>query len=69
MQQREALRRIQVLHFCERLNVIEGRWVEIAPLPVPRFALKGAVSGSKILATGGVAFTGKSLTEYDLIDI
>ncbi len=55
--------------FCERLNVSEGRWFEIAPLPVPRFALKGAVSGSKILATGGVAFTGKSLTEYDLIDI
>ena len=55
--------------FCERLNVVEGRWAEIAPLPVPRFALKGDVSGSKILATGGVAFTGKSLTEYDMIDI
>jgi len=54
--------------FCERLNVSEGRWIEIAPLPVPRFALKGALSGNKILATGGVAFTGKSLTEYDLID-
>ena len=55
--------------FCEKLNVEERGWVEIAPLPVPRFALKGAVSGSKVLATGGVAFTGKSLTEYDLIDI
>src|SRR3972149_3701501 len=55
--------------FCERLNVSEGRWIEVATLPVPSFALKGAVSGSKILATGGVAFTGKSLTEYDLIDI
>lgn len=55
--------------FCERLNVVEGRWAEIAPLPVPRFAPKGAVSGGRILATGGVAFTGKNLTEYDLIDI
>lgn len=55
--------------FCERLNVVEGRWVEIAPLPVPRFALKGAVVDGRILATGGVAFTGKGLTEYDLIDI
>jgi len=55
--------------FCEKLNVEERGWVEIAPLPVPRFALKGAVSGRKILATGGVAFTGKCLTEYDLIDI
>ena len=55
--------------FCERLNVNEGRWVEISPLPVPRFALKGGVLNGKIIATGGVAFTGKGLTEYDLIDI
>ncbi len=55
--------------FCETLNVNQDRWVEIAPLPVPRFALKGAVLDGKIIATGGVAFTGKGLTEYDLIDI
>ena len=74
--------------FCEMLNVEEGRWVEIAELSVPRFALKGAVldvynppsplrllsgqaypSPKKIIATGGVAFTGNGLTEYDLIDI
>ena len=36
---------------------------------MPRFALKGAVLNRKIIATGGVAFTGKCLTEYDLIDI
>lgn len=55
--------------FCEVLNAIDGRWVEIAPLPVPRFALKGAFFDEKIIVTGGVAFTGKGLTEYDLIDI
>lgn len=55
--------------FCEVLNLHEGRWVEIASLPVPRFALKGVVLQGKVIATGGVAFTGKGLTEYDLIDI
>ena len=78
--------------FCEVLDVSKGVWAEIAPLPMPRFALKGAVlnmppispfpkggqrgikaeagvSAEKILATGGVAFTGQGLTEYDRIDI
>ena len=86
--------------FCEVLDVSKGVWAEIAPLPVPRFALKGAVlnmnnpsifnnpplspfskgglrgigaevgvSAEKVLATGGVAFTGQGLTEYDRIDI
>lgn len=55
--------------FCEVLNIKEGIWQEIPFLPVPRFAPKGAVLEGRILVTGGVAFTGKSLTEYDLIDI
>ena len=55
--------------FCEVLDISKGRWAEIASLPVPRFALKGAVLDEKIIVTGGVAFTGKSLKEYDLIDI
>ncbi len=55
--------------FCEVLDVSKGVWAEIAPLPVPRFALKGAVLDGRIIATGGVAFTGKGLTEYDRIDI
>jgi len=55
--------------FCEVLNIHEGRWIEIAPLPVPRFALEGVVLRGKVIATGGVAYTGKGLTEYDLIDI
>ena len=77
--------------FCEVWDVSKGVWAEIAPLPVPRFALKGAAlnpaispfpkggqrgigaekggTGEKVLATGGVAFTGQGLTEYDRIDI
>jgi len=55
--------------FCEVLDVSKGVWAEIAPLPVPRFALKGAVLDGRIIATGGVAFTGQGLTEYDRIDI
>lgn len=55
--------------FCEALNVNQGRWEETRPLPLPRFALKGAFLNGRIIATGGVAFTGKGLTEYDLIDI
>ncbi len=55
--------------FCEMLYISKDRWVQISPLPIPRFALQGAVMNDKILATGGVAFTGKGLTEYDLIDI
>jgi len=55
--------------FCEVLDVDLMVWQEIPPLPVPRFALKGAVLENKILATGGVAFTGRSLTEFDRIDI
>ena len=55
--------------FCEVFDAGPGVWREISPLPVPRFALKGAVLNGRVLATGGVAFTGKSLTEYDRIDI
>lgn len=55
--------------FCETLNVRKGEWMEIAHLPVPRFALKGGMLNGKIIVTGGVAFTGKGLTEYDLIEI
>ena len=55
--------------FCEVLDISKGVWAEIAPLPVPRFALKGAVLDGRIIATGGVAFTGKGLIEYDRIDI
>lgn len=55
--------------FCEVLDVTKGEWKEIAPLPVPRFALKGAVLEGSVIVTGGVAFANKSLTEYDLIDI
>ncbi|MDD5434842.1 MAG: hypothetical protein PH343_05370, partial [Nitrospira sp.] len=55
--------------FCEVLDVNTGVWKEIAPLPVPRFALKGVVLEGNVIVTGGVAFANKSLTEYDLIDI
>jgi len=62
------------LDFCERLAVSQDRgpvggWQEIAPLPAPRFAVSAATVEGWIWATGGVAFTGQGLTEYDAVDL
>ncbi|MFI5303859.1 MAG: Kelch repeat-containing protein [Nitrospiria bacterium] len=55
-------------HFCEKLNLKTERWEEIAPLNYPRFALSGGALGNKIVAFGGVAFSSKGFSEYDVIE-
>jgi N-acetylneuraminic acid mutarotase len=55
--------------FCERFDFASRGWVEIAPLPKPRFAAAAVAFDGKILAFGGVAFTGQGLTEYDRVEV
>ncbi|NIN24340.1 MAG: hypothetical protein GTO45_40170 [Candidatus Aminicenantes bacterium] len=55
--------------FSERFDFETGRWVEISPLPKPRFAATAISMDQKIFAFGGVAFTGEGLTEYDHAEV
>lgn len=54
--------------FCERLDLRMGRWEQIAPLTLPRFALTGAVYGGHIRAMGGVAFTPEGFNNFTTIE-
>ncbi|HLG23229.1 MAG TPA: hypothetical protein VI382_10460, partial [Candidatus Manganitrophaceae bacterium] len=54
--------------FSERFDPKEDRWVEIAPLPTPRFSLSAAPLGDKILAMGGAGFKDGLFHNYDLIE-
>lgn len=54
--------------FCEKLNLRKGTWEEIPSLNYPRFALSAGTVGGKIAAFGGVAFSSKGFSEYDVIE-
>jgi N-acetylneuraminic acid mutarotase len=54
--------------FCEKLNLENGKWIEIAPLNFPRFALSAGIFGKKIVTFGGVAFSPKGFSEFDVIE-
>ena len=54
--------------FSERLDRKQGRWVEIAPLPTPRFSLSVAQRGEVIWAMGGAGFRDGTFHNYDLIE-
>jgi len=54
--------------FCERWSPGEDRWLQVAPLTVPRFALSAVVLNGELLAFGGVAFTPEGFNNFDFIE-
>lgn len=54
--------------FCERLDLRTGRWEQIAPLSIPRFALAGSVYEGRIRAMGGVAFTPEGFNNFTTVE-
>jgi len=55
--------------FCEVFDFKRDSWSELPALPKPRFAATAVSMNGKIFAFGGVAFTGKGMTEYDHMEI
>jgi N-acetylneuraminic acid mutarotase len=54
--------------FSERLDRRQNRWVEIAPLPTPRFSLAVAQKGENLWAMGGAGFRDGTFHNDDLIE-
>lgn len=54
--------------FCERFDVQQQVWQNIASLPTPRFALVGVSYHDKILSLGGVAFTPQGFNNFDFVE-
>lgn len=57
----------------ERYDVLTGRWVELAPMPTPRWGLGAAIVGHKIYAIGGQncisELCGRTLDAVEVYDI
>ena len=54
--------------FCERLDLKQGVWEQIAALPTPRFALSAITMNDKVLAMGGVAFTPEGFNNFTVAE-
>ena len=54
--------------FCERLDLKQGVWEQIAALPTPRFALSAITMNNKVLAMGGVAFTPEGFSNFTVAE-
>ncbi len=55
--------------FSERWQPGSDRWVEVAPMPTPRFAASAVAIENGLWVLGGVAFTPQGFNEYDRIEI
>jgi len=55
--------------FAEKLDLLEGAWEAIRPMPTPRFSLACVIHGQKILAMGGGAFRAGAFRNYDLVEV
>lgn len=54
--------------FSERLDREQNKWVDIAPLPTPRFSLSVSQKGDRLWAMGGAGFRDGVFHNYDLIE-
>jgi N-acetylneuraminic acid mutarotase len=54
--------------YSEKLNPSSERWVEIPPMPTPRFSPAALSWQARLLVLGGGAFTGKGFTNYDRVE-
>ena len=54
--------------FTECFDLVNGRWLELSPLPTPRFSLAAVPWDGKVLAMGGGAFKGGAFRNFDVIE-
>jgi N-acetylneuraminic acid mutarotase len=54
--------------FFEVLDVVNGRWLELSPMPTPRFSLALVPWEGKLLAMGGGAFCDGAFRNFDVVE-
>jgi len=54
--------------FAEVFDVVNGRWLELSPLPTPRFSLAVVAWEGRLLAMGGGAFRDGAFRNFDVIE-
>ncbi len=54
--------------FAEVFDVVNGRWLELSPMPTPRFSLALVPWEGKLLAMGGGAFRDNAFRNLDVIE-
>jgi N-acetylneuraminic acid mutarotase len=54
--------------FSEVFDVVNGRWMELSPMPTPRFSLAAIAWEGRVLAMGGGAFKDGAFHNYDVIE-
>lgn len=54
--------------FTELFDVINGRWLELSPMPTPRFSLAAVPWEGTVLAMGGGAFTDGAFRNFDVVE-
>jgi N-acetylneuraminic acid mutarotase len=52
--------------FCEKLDLKQGRWVAVPPLPTPRFATAALALNGRILVLGGAGYRPEGFTNFAL---
>jgi non-specific serine/threonine protein kinase len=55
-------------NFAEVFDVVNGRWLELSPMPTPRFSLAAVPWEGKLLAMGGGAFRDNAFRNFDVIE-
>jgi N-acetylneuraminic acid mutarotase len=55
-------------NFAEVLDVFQNRWLELSPMPTPRFSLAAVPCDGKLLAMGGGAFRDGAFRNFDVIE-
>jgi N-acetylneuraminic acid mutarotase len=55
-------------NFAEVFDVVNGRWLELSPMPTPRFSLAAVPWEGKVLAMGGGAFRDNAFRNFDVIE-
>lgn len=54
--------------FFEVFDVVNGRWLELSPMPTPRFSLAMVPWEGKLVAMGGGAFRDHAFRNFDVIE-
>jgi N-acetylneuraminic acid mutarotase len=55
-------------NFSEVFDLFQGRWLELTPMPTPRFSLAAVPWEGKLLAMGGGAFREGEFRNFDVIE-
>jgi N-acetylneuraminic acid mutarotase len=55
-------------NFAEVFDLFQGRWLELSPMPTPRFSLAAVPWEGRVLAMGGGAFRDGAFRNFDVIE-